>query len=72
MNSTFEEDKRKVKIPGWAFLLTMTVVILLIIAALYINIFRYYLVGYSIDHNNLATSAMLLSPEIAWGLATII
>ena len=45
--------------------------IVLISALLYLTYFRYTLVSKSIDLKDTTTSALLLSPEIAYGLATV-
>ncbi len=60
------------KLPRWFVVLTMILTFLVIAAIIYLQFIRYYLVGVSINKSDLATSALLLSPEIATGISTII
>lgn len=46
--------------------------IILLSALLYLTYFRYMLVSKSLDLHDTTTSALLLSPEIAYGLATVL
>jgi len=59
------------KLPSWFVSLTMVLVFIVIAAIIYLQFIRYYLVGMSINKSDLATSALLLSPEIATGISTI-
>ena len=59
------------KLPAWFVTLTMILVFIIIAAIIYLQFIRYYLVGLSISKSDLATSALLLSPEIATGISTI-
>ena len=47
------------------------IAVLVVLAAVYITLFRYALVGKSIDADNTMSTALLLSPELAYSFARI-
>ena len=67
-----EQNKKIVKIPGWMALSTLCVFFIIALFILYLTFIRYNLVSKSIDKSDVTTSALLLSPEIAAGLARFI
>lgn len=71
MDKKEENKKATIKVPFWCAVLTGSLVIMLIIAILYLQYVRYGLVSKAIDANDVTSSALLLSPEIATGLVRI-
>lgn len=66
------QQKKVVYVPAWfaSAMLLLTVFVLMI--ALYLQFTRYKLVSKAIDMRDTATGALLLSPEIATGLAKLL
>lgn len=67
-----EENMNKQKIPTWVLVAGVLITIILLLAIVYLTFIRYKLVGFSIEKGDSTTSALLLSPEIAAGLARIL
>lgn len=67
-----EQNKKVVKVPGWFAISTLCIFFIVILIILYLTFIRYSLVSKSIDKSDVTTSALLLSPEIAAGLARFI
>ena len=68
-----QDDKKPVS-RGRPMLITcivMCLMVLLISGALYLTLFRYSLVGRSLNLSNNWGTAMLLSPEIALSISTL-
>lgn len=72
MKNNKENDRKCFKVSGWIYSLTMIVLILSLIVIFYITVIRYYLVGYSIKKGDLASTSMLLSPELAISIASVL
>jgi hypothetical protein len=62
----------KVILPDWAATLLIIFFIIIIGFVLYLQIVRYNLVGEAINKGDLASSALLLSPEISASVSKII
>lgn len=60
------------KIPGWAASAGLCVAVLTLLVFLYITVFRYSLVGKAITMGDTTSSALLLTPEIASGVSTLL
>lgn len=75
MSSQEQEQKQvenKVVLPNWAAFLLLIVFIVVVGFILYLQFFRYSLVGHAINKGDLTSSAMLLSPEISAGITRVI
>jgi hypothetical protein len=60
------------KIPGWAASAGLLIAVITLLVFLYITMFRYSLVGKAIDMGDTTSSALLLTPEIATGISTLL
>lgn len=60
------------KVPGWLTIGMMCGVLVIILIILYLQFVRYMLVGQSLQLGNNTSTALLLSPEISMGIATLL
>jgi hypothetical protein len=67
-----QKNKKIIQIPGWTASLALCIVFVIFLVILYLTFIRFKLVSGAIDNNSPMTSAILLSPELAYGLATFI
>lgn len=67
-----EEEDKKVKVPIWLVLSCLCILVSIVIVVLYLQFIRYALVAKSIDTGNTTVSALLLTPEITMGIATLL
>ena len=72
MEQEQDKNKKTIKIPGWAAVGGVCLFFIIVLIILYLTFVRYNLLAKSINHSDVTTSAMLLSPEIAFGLAQLI
>ena len=72
MNVKQENKDNKIVLPKWATQGMMLLAIVLVIAVIYLQLVRYKLVGQSITAHDTPSTAMLLSPELSFGLTNII
>jgi hypothetical protein len=72
MNVTQENKDKVVVLPKWMTQGMMLLAIVLVIAVIYLQLVRYKLVGQSITAHDTSSTAMLLSPELSFGLTNII
>jgi hypothetical protein len=66
-----QRNNQKPKMPWYITIFTVIIVLLIVVAVIYLNFFRYSLVGKSIDLGDTTSAALLLSPELAFSLAKI-
>lgn len=69
MNIYDEQKKETIKIPTWLVMSLLSIFLAIAIVVLYLQFVRYALVGKSIDKGDMTSTALLLSPEITYGLA---
>lgn len=69
MNIYDEERKETVKLPTWLVMTLLSIFLAIAIVVLYLQFVRYALVGKTIDKGDITSTALLLSPEITFGLA---
>lgn len=67
-----EQTKESTKVPTWLIMSLLSICLAIAIVVLYLQFIRYALVGKSIDKGDITSTAMLLSPEITFGLAQLI
>lgn len=72
MEEQEHKNKKLVVVPSWFTSSVMCVIFALLLIIIYLYIIRYKLVSKAIDMRDTPTSALLLSPEIAFGLAKLI
>jgi len=72
MNIYDEQQKETIKVPTWLVMSLLSIFLAIAIVVLYLQFVRYALVGKSIDKGDVTSTAMLLSPEMAFGLAQLI
>lgn len=67
-----EQRKEVTKVPTWLVMSLLSIFLAIAIVVLYLQFVRYALVGKSIDKGDISSTAMLLSPEMAFGLAQLL
>lgn len=67
-----QKNKKVIQIPTWVASTILCIFFALILIILYLQLIRYKLVSKTIDAKDTITSALLLSPEIATGLARLL
>lgn len=67
-----QDPKKKLVLPPWMTLIVFIIAVALIFVVLYLQFTRYKLVGQSIASKDTFSTGMLLSPEISFGIATVI
>lgn len=67
-----EQKKENIKVPTWLIMSLLSIFLAIAIVVLYLQFIRYALVGKSIDKGDATSTALLLSPEITFGLAQLI
>ncbi|ARF11484.1 hypothetical protein Klosneuvirus_1_341 [Klosneuvirus KNV1] len=67
-----EQKKENIKVPTWLVMSLLSIFLAIAIVVLYLQFIRYALVGKSIDKGDTTSTALLLSPEITFGLAQLI
>ena len=67
-----EQKKENIKVPTWLVMSLLSIFLAIAIVVLYLQFIRYALVGKSIDKCDTTSTALLLSPEITFGLAQLI
>jgi len=67
-----EQKKENIKVPTWLVMSLLSIFLAIAIVVLYLQFIRYALVGKSIDKGDTTSTALLLSPEITYGLAQLI
>ena len=73
MTNTNDQNQQKViKIPRTVTFTMILMLMALLAVLLYVTLQRYSYLGESVKQGNIATTALLLSPEISTGLANII
>ena len=66
-----DKQKETIKIPTWLVMSLLSIFLAIAIVVLYLQFIRYTLVGKSIDKGDVTSTAILLSPEITYGLARL-
>jgi len=72
MSNQDKEEEKPVMMPSWFMLSMLCIFIAVVIVVLYLQLVRYALVARSIDKGAATTSALLLTPEIAMSIASLI
>ena len=67
MSKVEEKNKLLTKLPMWVIILTFCI----FLAFVYLTLIRYGLISKAIDKGDATTSALLLTPEITMGIATL-
>lgn len=66
-----QRNNQKAKTPGWVMFFAIVITLFVLAAVIYLQFFRYSLVGKSIDLGDTTSAALLLSPELAFSLAKV-
>lgn len=66
-----EQKKETIKIPTWLVMSMLSIFLAIAIVILYLQFVRYALVSKTIDKGDATSTALLLSPEITYGLARL-
>lgn len=64
-----DQKKQTIKVPMWLSIIILLLTIIVIAAAIYLQFFRYSMVAQSIRLGNNTSTALLLSPEIAFSVS---
>jgi|AntRauTorckE6833_2_1112554.scaffolds.fasta_scaffold26942_2 hypothetical protein len=72
MNTYNENDKRVIRLPGWAASIMLLVMIAVIAVVLFLQFKRYEFIGASLQKGDTASAALLFTPELSTSISALL